>query len=732
MAQNHAVPRAVKEDGHTFYDTQIYGDLAPDGADSNESSLMDNEVDRKDFKKCYEWWTQARLVQSENRYQMALDDDFYDGLQWSEEDKNILEERNQAPLVFNEIKPTIDWILGTQRRSRLQYKVHPRNDDDVEGARNKDHLLKYLDDVNWAQYARSRAFDDATRVGIGWLEDGIRNDPTEEPLFSRNESWRNMWYDHLGQDPSGKDWRYVFRAKWTDLDVALAYFPDHQHLLSRQARQHDLYGGTDDDEFFLSQLYYQTDSQGRPIGRRIYTEDPEFAVQNRRERVRLIEGWYRKPEKTKVIKTFDASYSRYDGAYEDLYQDDEQLADLIGTGYASVFDAIRMRVWLCIFVEAGPLLNRASPYRHDRFPFTPIFAYRRKRDGAPYGVIRNQRDPQEDLNKRRSKALHLMNTNQVFAEDGAFEDKEELREEIARPDGIIIYRAKKKFEVQRGAELAQGHFEMEKYDKVYIRSVSGVTEQNLGKDQHRLSGIAIQRLQNEGSIVTTELFDNMRLGVQVHGEKRLSLVEQFMSAEKVVRITGKQGMSEHVKVNEVGEDENGEVTVLNDITQRQADFVVDQADFRATVRQSMAETMFDLMGRLAQVDAMIALQLLDLAVDLLDIPNKEYVVARIRKLTGVVDPEEAQTPEGQEAEQQRQAQEQEQAEMQRRAADADIRLKEEQANKTATERVLNAMKAISEAMTAGGESAVAPELAPLADEIIRIADEMSNHAAQAA
>ena len=35
---------------------------------------------------------------------MARDADFYDGMQWSQQDAQVLTDRGQAPLVFNQIK----------------------------------------------------------------------------------------------------------------------------------------------------------------------------------------------------------------------------------------------------------------------------------------------------------------------------------------------------------------------------------------------------------------------------------------------------------------------------------------------------------------------------------------------------------------------------------------------------------------------------------------------------
>ena len=47
------------------------------------------------------------------------------------------------------------------------------------------------------------------------------------------------------------------------------------------------------------------------------------------------------------------------------------------------------------------------------------------------------RDIQLDLNKRASKALFMLNTNQVIADKGAVEDPNAAKEEVHRPDGWI-------------------------------------------------------------------------------------------------------------------------------------------------------------------------------------------------------------------------------------------------------------------------------------------------------
>src|SRR5690606_35723366 len=82
--------------------------------------------------------------QFDNRMAMAIDEDFYDNIQWSEEDARTLEERGQKALVYNVISASVDWVTGTERRARADFKILPRRKDDGKPAERKTQLLKYL------------------------------------------------------------------------------------------------------------------------------------------------------------------------------------------------------------------------------------------------------------------------------------------------------------------------------------------------------------------------------------------------------------------------------------------------------------------------------------------------------------------------------------------------------------------------------------------------------------
>lgn len=127
---------------------------------------LDSDDVQSRFLRIKAWRKEAGDLQRDNRFAQMVDHDFYDGDQWTEDDATILRERGQAPLVFNVIKSTIDWIIGTERRTRVDYRVLPREKNDADGAETKTNLLKFVGDANRFPYARSRAFADAIKLSL--------------------------------------------------------------------------------------------------------------------------------------------------------------------------------------------------------------------------------------------------------------------------------------------------------------------------------------------------------------------------------------------------------------------------------------------------------------------------------------------------------------------------------------------------------------------------------------
>ena len=99
------------------------------------------------------------------------------------------------PLVYNEIAPMVDWMIGTERRTRLDWKILPRTEDDLQAADVKTAGLKYLSDANAMPFVQSQAFAEAMKAGLGWIDTGLRDDPTQEQIYVEYEDWRRVLHD---------------------------------------------------------------------------------------------------------------------------------------------------------------------------------------------------------------------------------------------------------------------------------------------------------------------------------------------------------------------------------------------------------------------------------------------------------------------------------------------------------------------------------------------------------
>jgi hypothetical protein len=208
-------------------------DAARTGLIDPVTDPLDDAPALRELRKVLEWYYYEKERQSVNRLAMAMDADAYDNFQWNPEDAQTLRERGQMPLVYNEVAPMCDWIIGTERRTRVDWKVLPRTEDDVDLADVKTKTLKYVSDINRVTFGRSRAFADAVKAGIGWLDDGARDDPTQDVLYSRTEDWRNVLWDSSAYELDLSDARYIFRWRWVDEDVALMMFPNRRNAILR-------------------------------------------------------------------------------------------------------------------------------------------------------------------------------------------------------------------------------------------------------------------------------------------------------------------------------------------------------------------------------------------------------------------------------------------------------------------------------------------------------------------
>ena len=171
------------------------------------------------------------------------------------------------------------------------------------------------------------------------------------------------------------------------------------------------------------------------------------------------------------------------------------------------------------------------------------------RENNRYGMVRNLISVQDEINKRRSKALHLLSVRQVIAEDGAVADIDKARREVAKPDGYISVNPGMKFEIQEGGELAQGQFKLLEHATAEMQA-SGPNAAMSGTDPRELSGRAILAQQAGGAATHEPIADTLRMWSRTVYEVAWMAARQYWTAGRFVHVTDDLGSTKYVGINQ--------------------------------------------------------------------------------------------------------------------------------------------------------------------------------------
>lgn len=259
----------------------------------------------------------------------------------------------------------------------------------------------------------------------------------------------------------------------------------------------------------------------------------------------------------------------------------------------------------CFYVSDTVLMAGVSPFvdgRGNTFPrFIPFSAYV-DHDGDRYGFVRNLKGPQDELNMRHSKGLHILNTRRIVADKGAVDDVERARKEAARPDGYIEKNANKDFEFDDSAKYAdlQGHLRMLEKAEETIENF-GPNSSLVGQGGENQSGRAIALLQQAG-IAELGPFLRAYRAWKIRVYRAVwSAIQQHWTNEKWIRVTDDEKVAQFIQINELGLDESGEPVISNYLGDLDVDIILDEGP---DVTSTTADT-FDLLQSLAAAGAQI-------------------------------------------------------------------------------------------------------------------------------
>lgn len=197
-------------------------------------------------------------------------------------------------------------------------------------------------------------------------------------------------------------------------------------------------------------------------------------------------------------------------------------------------------MWYACFTRGGYCEEpKISPYIDEEentewpYEFASNFV---TRSGGRYGAVYQLLDVQDEINKRRSKALHLMSVRQVRWERGAVDDINKARQELAKPDGVIETTPGMEFEVLKTGDMAQAQFNLLTEAKMEIDAV-GANAAVQGKQSGVQSGVALRQRQQAGQTEVGPMFDVLKYWQYRVFKKVWNRVKQYWKGEMWIRVT---------------------------------------------------------------------------------------------------------------------------------------------------------------------------------------------------
>lgn len=174
------------------------------------------------------------------------------------------------------------------------------------------------------------------------------------------------------------------------------------------------------------------------------------------------------------------------------------------------------------------------------------------RDGQRYGYVKNDLDKQDEVNKRRSKSLHLLNTRQTFSRDGAIQDIDDFKKQANDPSGHLKYPGSgefgKDFGIVPNENLVGPQFDMYLEAKLSM-DMSGANQALQGTLERGMSGRAIQTLQQGGLLELAPLFDTHSQWKKRVYRAVWDRIKQFKTEEWWVRVTDNEENLQYVGLN---------------------------------------------------------------------------------------------------------------------------------------------------------------------------------------
>jgi hypothetical protein len=522
-----------------------------------------------DLMRLKRYFTEHEQLTSEARRNSLTAIDYYDTDQFTREELARLHERGQPPVTINRIKPAINGIIGVTERGRSDPKAWPRNPQDADAADAATDVLRYIADAARFKRTKQDVFRDILVPGTGAALIGVDGDTQVTITQIR---WEEFFFDPRSRRADFKDARYLGIAKWMYADDVAAMYPDKRDTIEASVQAAGGAGMMIPDESFQDRPLNGPGAGGAWV-------DPKL------RRLLVVEMYWREAQ----------VWSR------------------------SVFTGTDI-------LEHGP-----SPYAdHKGRPDCPIEAQSAyvRRDNGRYGAVWDMIGPQDEVNKRRSKSLHLLSVSRIEAKDPSAVniDADVARREAARPDGVLPFG----WGISPNTAEFQGNLEMMAEAKSELERM-GPNPAVLGRNDQDASGRALLARQQSGLTELANLYGALEdFELRVY-RQCWARAKQFWRAPQFIRVTDDENAPKFVGLNQplLRQGLGGQAEVLgykNAVAEMDVDIEVDTQQDLGNLQTEQFQQIVELVKISPVYQQQITLKQL---IILSQIPHKRAVLDEI-------------------------------------------------------------------------------------------------------
>lgn len=613
-------------------------------------------------------------------------EDYYvaGGAQWRPEDRDELENGPNPRPAFevDVVKPAINAIIGYQIANRVDASFVPRGGEaDEQSAKLISKVVRQvLDNARW-RHCETDACLDGLIQQRGYIDvrmDYERNDLGEVDLRVIDPLDGIPDPDATSYDPD--DWLDWHEARWLTCDqIESEYGKSAAEEVKRRVQEAPTLLGNENGVARAG--FGQRAHLMNTYGYGYYGEGAW-------RRYRVVHRQVNEYSKVLVARWPTGDIRPVDQMPR------EYIGWLLDQGIP-VFKKRMRRVRMQVIAPDVLLDDRPSPYNHiTAVPFFPYF-----RRGRTVGAIDAMTSVQDMLNKFVSQFAHIVNTTANSGWQGVANSLVNMTdEELAEnggATGLLLLREADKppLEKIQPNQIPTGVDRMIEFAYKNAQIVSGVDENMLGL-QRDLSGVAVQSLQYAAQQKLAVVLNNLSRTREMVVRRVLEYIQQFMGAERVVRIAEDDayGVKRHIPYVLNQRQDDG--SVLNDLTVGTYDLVLSEQPAQVTFDNSQFEQMK--------------------AIKEMGIPIQDARVIRASNLMDKFEIAEEMEAQAQEA---------------NPVAEAEAALARAQARKAEAEAINKAVEAQFSAIKTAREIVLTPQTAALADALLRSAGYQDQDAA---